>query len=63
MRRKKEKKLVSVCSVSEQFSSSQDRVWLSSNHDRVGTGAGARPSCLDARTLRVHVSAFLIQFV
>ena len=56
VRRKKEKKSVSVCSVSEQSSSNQDRVGPSSNHDRVGAGLGARPSCLDARTLRVHVS-------
>ena len=35
---KKEKKSVSVCSVSEQSSSNQDRVGPSSNHDRVRAG-------------------------
>ena len=38
VRRKKEKKSVSVCSVSEQSSSNQDRVGSSSNHGQVEAG-------------------------
>ena len=38
VRRKRGKKSVSVCSVSEQSSSNQDRVGPSSNHDRVRAG-------------------------